>query len=143
MEQHVAAARGVPERKFILRLGIPEIRDLFEVWRVGREADTLGAATSDLADRVGHTLEHLLANPFHPCLQSHDIDVLTKRYSRRVFQSYVDNNSEHAWRLFWMSGPNAKEITWIGLAPHPDDEKNGVYDRVRLSQLPPRMTESP
>jgi hypothetical protein len=109
-------------RKYVLRLGVPEIAVLFNTWAKGRKAGTLEQSDSDLADRVGKALELLLDNPKHPGLNSHDIDVLTKRYGRKVFQSYVDNNSEHAWRLFWVYGPAKGEITWIGLAPHPEDE---------------------
>ncbi|HEY5087910.1 MAG TPA: hypothetical protein VII66_11185 [Gemmatimonadaceae bacterium] len=138
----MTAKRSAKARKFVLRLGTPEIRDLFDAWRVGRQANTLRGKTSDLADRVGQTLQHLLANPFHPGLESHDIDDLSKRYGRKVFQSYVDNNSEHAWRLFWVYGPDQGEITWIGLEPHPEDEKKGAYATVRLSQMAPRKKRS-
>ena len=62
---------------------------------------------------------------------------MSRRCGRKVFQSYVDN-SEHAWRLFWVYGPDNGEITWIGLEPHPEDEKSGAYATVRLSRLPSR-----
>ena len=29
--------------------------------------------------------------------------------------------------MFWVYGPNKQEITVIGLEPHPEDKKNGVY----------------
>ena len=127
-----------PPRKFSLYLGVPEIRDLFARWKAGREAGTLDKIESDLADRVGSTLVDLLCDPYYPGLESHEIDDLTRRYGKKVFQSYVDNNSEQSWRLFWVYGPDRAQITWIGLEPHPEDDKNGGYDRVRLSSMPER-----
>ena len=40
-----------------------------------------------------------------------------------------------ARRMFWVYGPDKKDITIIGLEPHPEDAKNGAYDRVTLSDL--------
>lgn len=124
-------------RKFKLRLGIPDVHDLFHYWREGRETASLDKDESELAERVSKTLCNLLADPFYPGLESHEIDDLSRRYGRKVFQSYVDNASEQSWRLFWVYGPGRAEITWIGLEPHPEDDKNGAYARVRLSTMPP------
>ena len=38
--------------------------------------------------------------------------------------------------MYWVYGPNIQEITIIGLEPHPEDAKNGSYDRITLSDLP-------
>ena len=32
--------------------------------------------------------------------------------------------------MFWVYGPDKKDITIIGLEPHPEDAKNGAYDRI-------------
>lgn len=40
-----------------------------------------------------------------------------------------------ARRMFWVYGPDKMEITIIGLEPHPEDAKNGAYDRINLSDL--------
>ena len=39
--------------------------------------------------------------------------------------------------LFWilLNGKINLEITIIGLEPHPEDKKNGAYDRIKLSEL--------
>ena len=42
---------------------------------------------------------------------------------------------EYAIRMFWVYGPDQKEITIIELEPHPEDKKNGAYDRIKLSDL--------
>lgn len=38
---------------------------------------------------------------------------------------------------FIKNGPEQKDITIIGLEPHPEDKKNGAYDKVTLSKLKP------
>ena len=71
----------------------------------------------------------------YPGLQSHEITALSKRYGMKVWQSYLENKKSDAMRIFWVYGPAQKEITVIGLEPHPEDKKKGAYDRIRLSDL--------
>ena len=74
-------------------------------------------------------------DPFYPSLKSHEIDPLSKRYGIKVWQSYLENKKSGARRMFWVYGPDKKDITIIGLEPHPEDAKNGAYDRITLSDL--------
>lgn len=53
----------------------------------------------------------------------------------KVWESYLENNRSGARRMFWVYGPNKEDITIIGLEPHPEDSKNGAYDRIILSEL--------
>jgi len=76
-------------------------------------------------------------NPRHPGLQTHDIDPLTRRYGMKVWQSYLENNTPGAGRIFWVYGPGREEITVIGVEPHPEDKKNAGYQKVTLSDIPP------
>ena len=71
----------------------------------------------------------------YPGLKSHEITVLSKRYGMKVWQSYLENKNSDAMRMFWVYGPDQKEITVIGLEPHPEDKKKGAYDRIKLSDL--------
>lgn len=80
-------------------------------------------------------LEHLSQNPRYPGLRTHEIDPLTERFGRKVFQSYL-NQGDTADRLYWVYGPGRGEITVVGLEPHPEDRKRGGYERVSLSGLP-------
>ena len=41
-----------------------------------------------------------------------------------------------AMRMYWVYGPDRQDITIIGLEPHPEDKKNGAYDKVSLSDMP-------
>ena len=53
----------------------------------------------------------------------------------KVWQSYLENKTSGAMRMYWVYGPDPKDITIIGLEPHPEDKKNGAYDRISLSNL--------
>lgn len=64
-----------------------------------------------------------------------EIPPLTKRYGMKVWQSYLENRTSDAMRMFWVYGPDQQEITIIGLEPHPEDKKNGAYDRIKLSEI--------
>ena len=46
-------------------------------------------------------------------------------------------NMVFAIRMYWVYGPEQKDITIIGLEPHPEDQKRGAYDKITLSSLEP------
>ncbi len=54
----------------------------------------------------------------------------------KVWQSYLENHTPAAGRISWAYGPGKGEITILAVEPHPEDQKRGGYDRVRLSDLP-------
>lgn len=119
-------------------MGVPELQALWDRLQQGAVANTLEREERVLAKKFAKAVRHLGANPRHPGLQSHEIADLTKRYGQKVFESYLENDTSAAGRLFWTYGPEPKQLTVIGLEPHPEDAKNKAYDRVRLSALPTR-----
>ena len=100
----------------------------------GMKAATLSPSDRKIAKKLARAVQHLQENPFHPGLQSHEIDALTARYGQKVFESYLENNTPSAGRIFWVYGPRRSYITLIGIEPHPEDSKRG-YARVLLSAL--------
>ena len=68
----------------------------------------------------------------YPGLQSHEITGLSDREGFRVWQSYIENNTPAAGRIYWTYGPNKGEITILGVEPHPNDKSN-AYSKIRLS----------
>jgi hypothetical protein len=122
-------------------MGVPEMRDLWARLEEGARSGTLDREERELAKKFAKAVKHLTVNPFHPGLQSHEIDDLTKRYKQKTFESYLENNTPAAGRLFWVYGPEQRQITVIGLEPHPEDAKNGAYGRVKLSALPKTAAE--
>ncbi|MCD8009385.1 MAG: hypothetical protein LUF34_00970 [Lachnospiraceae bacterium] len=80
-------------------------------------------------------MKKLSQDPAYPGLHTHEIVPLTKRYGIRVWQSYLENRTSGAMRVYWVYGPEKQDITVIGLEPHPEDGKKGAYDRIVLSDL--------
>ena len=76
---------------------------------------------------------HLERDPRHSGLNSHEISELTQKYGERIWQSYLENNTPAAGRVFWVYGPGKMQITIVGIEPHP---KKGAYDRVKLDLAP-------
>ena len=89
-----------------------------------------------LYKKWGKALKFLSEDPKYPGLHTHSISSLSERYGMKVLESYLENNNSEARRMFWVYGPNREDITIIGLDPHPESSKDGVYDRVELSKLP-------
>jgi hypothetical protein len=96
-------------------------------------SDQLTAAEAKLHKKWGKALSLLSSNPFYPSLQSHEISSLTEKYDRKVFESYLENQTPGAARMFWAYGPGRGEITILALEPHPEP---GAYGRVKLDTEP-------
>lgn len=120
---------------FNIRMGIPEMQELWNDLQQKYRSGLIKKTEKQLYKKWGNALKKLSEDPTHPGLQTHEISALSKRYRMKVWQSYLENKTSDAMRMYWVYGPNQKEITIIGLEPHPEDKKNGAYDRVSLSDL--------
>lgn len=120
---------------YAIRMGIPEMEVLWSTLQAGYRSGTIGKADALLYKKWGSALKKLSEDPFYPSLRTHEIPPLSKRYGMRVWQSYLENRNSDAMRMYWVYGPGKEEITVIGLEPHPEDKKNGAYDRIKLSSL--------
>ncbi len=120
---------------FAIRMGIPEMQTLWSDLQTKYRNGTISKSEAELYKKLGKTLKLLSSNPRHPSLKTHDIAPLTQRYGVKVWQPYLENKTSGARRIFWVYGPNQSEITIIGLEPHPEDAKNGAYDRITLSDM--------
>jgi hypothetical protein len=81
---------------------------------------------NDLAKlaKVRRTLARLEQNPRHPGLASHPYESFPVDRDVKVWDSYVENNTPSAWRIFWRYGPNEPDqeqpvITILAIGPHP------------------------
>ena len=83
-------------------------------------AGELNRDEKDLYRKIRKALQHLETNPRHPGLKSHEIDVLTEKYGVRIWESYLENRKASARRMFWIYGPETKEITIVGIENHPE-----------------------
>lgn len=118
-----------------IKMGIPEMKALWDDLQAKKHSGTIKKDEEKIYKKWGSALKKLSVDPFYRGLQTHEITVLSKRYGMRVWQSYLENNNSDAMRMYWVYGPKQKDITIIGLEPHPEDKKNGAYDRIKLSDL--------
>jgi len=120
---------------FTIRMGLPEMKEFWDDLLEKKRKNTLNSDEEDLFKRFVKAIQFLSADPKHPGLQTHEIEPLSKKYGLKVWQSYLDQG-QHARRIYWVYGPNRKEITIVGIEPHPEDKKRGAYERIKLSRLP-------
>jgi hypothetical protein len=83
------------------------------------------------------SFRHLSINPRHPGLCSHEIEPLSRIAGFKIWESYIENHTPAAGRIFWAYGPGKNEISVLGFEPHPEDKKKAGYAKVQLSDLPP------
>ena len=118
-----------------IHLGIPEMKEFWENLRARVKSGNAGKDEQKKYAQIGKTMNLLSLNPRHPGLNSHEIPQLSARYGMKVWESYLENKTPKAWRLFWVYGPERGDITVIGLEPHPNDAKANSYNKVTLSQM--------
>lgn len=129
--------------KYTIVPGLPEMKAEIDRLRAGLESGMLDQTDKRLAKKLFKAIANLARDPRYAGLQSHEIEPLTNRYSTggkiKVFESYLENNTPGAGRLFWVYGPESRDsklITLIGLEPHPEDRKSKGHARVQLSRMP-------
>ena len=119
---------------FEIHLGIPEMEELWNMLEKKHQSGSATKVEEKLRRQMGKAMALLSRNPRHPGLHSHEITSLTVRYGQKVWESYLENDTPKAGRIFWCYGPNKGSITIIGLEPHPDDKANS-YKKITLSAM--------
>lgn len=117
-----------------IHMGFPEMKEFWESLRDKVKAGKANKKEEKLYKQVGKAIYLLSQNPRYPGLQSHEITSLSSRYGMKVWESYLENNTPAAGRIFWAYGPSQGDITIIGLEPHPNDKAN-AYKKITLSQM--------
>ena len=115
-----------------IRLGVPEMKEFWDNLCKKVKSGKANNNEKKLHKRVGKAMYLLSNDPRHPGLESHEISSLSKRYGMKVWESYLENNTPAAGRIFWVYGPGRGDITVIGLEPHPNDKVKS-YEKVTLS----------
>ncbi len=121
---------------FQIRMGVPEMEAHWNDFSTRQLAGKLDREEERYFKKLVKTLGFLAANPRHPGLNSHEIDDLTRKHGITIFQSYLENRTPAAGRVFWAYGPDQGDITVLAIEPHPEDQKRGAYERVTLSRRP-------
>ena len=119
---------------YTIRMGIPEMESFWTDLEGKVDAGSATKAEEKLYWRVGKALALLSRDPRHPGLHSHEISSLSARYGQKVWESYLENRTPAAGRLFWTYGPERGEITIIAIEPHPN-AKGNAYKMVTLSSM--------
>lgn len=57
--------------------------------------------------------------PRHPGLNSHRYHSVPGPGGADLWESYVENRTPSAWRIWWVYGPGADELSIVTLGPHP------------------------
>ncbi len=126
---------------FNIRMGVPEMEAFWNDLTLRKQQEQLDGDEKKFFKKLVKALSYLGQNPRHNSLASHEIDDLTRKYGIKIFQSYLENNTPAAGRLFWAYGPDQGDITVLAIEPHPEDQKRGAYQRIKLSTLPPMKTK--
>lgn len=55
----------------------------------------------------------------HPSLNTHEYDEIAGPNGEKIFESYAQNKTPGAYRVFWHYGPGKRQITILDISPHP------------------------
>jgi hypothetical protein len=121
-------------------MGVPDVEAFWDDLSARKHAGKLHKAEEKFFKKWVKALDYLSANPRHNSLASHEIDELTRKYGIKIFQSYLENKTPAAGRMFWAYGPDKGSITILAVEPHPEDAKRGAYQRIKLASLPRKTT---
>jgi hypothetical protein len=121
---------------FNIRMGTPEMDAFWKDLSTRQHQGKLDKKEERFFKKLVKALAFLGQNPQHRGLASHEIDDLTRKYGMKILQSYLENNTLAAGRLFWAYGPDNGDIAILAVESHPEDQKRGSYQRIKLSKLP-------
>jgi hypothetical protein len=92
-----------------------------EAWE---EYQRLKNSPSEAAEykQVKKAIEFMAVNLRHPSLNTHKMTSVPNLVDpdQDVFESYAQNNTPAAKRVFWYYGPKKGQITILGILNHPD-----------------------
>ena len=69
--------------------------------------------------KVSHTLGLMEKNLRHQGLKTHKYKSYSGPNGEEIFESYVENKTPSAFRVFWYYGPGKGVITIFAITPHP------------------------
>lgn len=68
---------------------------------------------------VGKVIAYMQVNLRHPSLNTHKFNQLKSPFGGDIFESYAQNKTPGAYRIFWVYGPDKGEITILAITAHP------------------------
>ncbi len=121
---------------FRIRMGVPDMEALWKDLSTRKENGRLDKVEEKFFKKWVKALGYLSVDSRHNSLASHEIEDLSRRHEIKIFQSYLENKTPAAGRMFRAYGPDKGDITILAVEPHPEDEKRGAYARIKLASLP-------
>src|SRR5258708_30011723 len=105
---------------FQIFMGVPEMDALWKEFMGKAQRHELARDEREFFDKWSKALHYLSQNPKHPGLQTHEINDLSRKFGVKVWQSYLENNTPGAGRIFWAYGPGRQQITILAVERHPE-----------------------
>ena len=68
---------------------------------------------------VRKALAYMETNLRHPSLNTHEYHSVSGPKGEKIFESYAQQNTPGAYRIFWYYGPDQGIISVIAITPHP------------------------
>jgi hypothetical protein len=68
---------------------------------------------------VDKTLDLMATNLRHRSLQTHEFHGMKGPDGEKIWESYAQNKTPGAYRVFWHYGPGKSKITIVAITPHP------------------------
>ena len=68
---------------------------------------------------VAKTLRFMETNLRHPSINTHAYESISGPNREKIFESYAQNNTPGAYRVFWYYGPKKSQICILAIIPHP------------------------
>ncbi|MEA1958953.1 MAG: hypothetical protein U9N44_04685 [Chloroflexota bacterium] len=68
---------------------------------------------------VKKTFQLIASNPRYPGLRTHEFSSLKGPTGEKIFESYAEQKTPAAYRIFWYYGPDKDRITIVAITPHP------------------------
>jgi len=98
-------------------MGQPEMEALWQDLSTRKQAGRLGKDEEKFFKKLVKVLGYLSADSRHNSLSSHEISDLSRKHGLKIFQSYLENNTPGAGRIFWTYGPDQGDITVLAVEP--------------------------
>jgi len=93
--------------------------DLFFTPTASKQYDALEKAKTKQFRAVDKALDFLASNPRHSGLNSHKYVSQKGPGGCDLWESYAENATPGAYRIFWIYGPGKGRITVAAIVPHP------------------------
>ena len=68
---------------------------------------------------VDKTIALMASNLRHPSLNTHEFHGMKGPDGEKILESYAQNKTPGAYRIFWYYGPGKNKLTILTITPHP------------------------